>query len=91
MLIDTVGHGYGKRSEVLGMQPSSLQVEVRPLRTSGAGRVLISDVIVTVPEYLPPRPSAPIQVQKQALSLQKQSPWSLSRITLSLSRSIPLE
>ena len=70
MLIDTVGHGYGKRSEVLAMEPSALQVEVRALRTSGAARVLLSDAIVTPPEYLPPRPSAPIQVEKTALSLQ---------------------
>jgi len=66
ILVDTVGHSYGGRPEVLALQPSALQIEVKPMGTHGTARVLISDRIVTPPEYLPPRPEVPSHLMTAA-------------------------
>jgi hypothetical protein len=49
------------------MKPSALELEVNPLGTHGTGRCLVSDRIVTPPEYLPARPLLPMQVINSAV------------------------
>ena len=66
ILVDTVGHSYGGRPEVLAMKPSAEQLEVNPMGTHGTPRLFVTDRVVTPPDYLPARPLGPMQLIKTA-------------------------
>jgi predicted O-linked N-acetylglucosamine transferase (SPINDLY family) len=70
ILVDTVGHSFGGRTEVLAMKPSAVQVEVMPLGSFGTDRVFVSDRVVTPPEYVPPRAPMPQQLLNSAVLQQ---------------------
>ena len=42
ILVDTVGHSVGGRPEVIGLQPSALQMEVQPSASHGSSRIFVT-------------------------------------------------